>query len=95
MCMIYKQCNYSIWLLLYDFEFENVEIKQTWNLKLETLAKRSTPFLQELMYMGLSINKGGSGKYNFFWTFKENCHLTATFPEMFVLISYCPYPNLP
>ena len=29
MCMIYKQCNYSILLLLYDFEFENVEIKQT------------------------------------------------------------------
>ena len=26
--MIYKQCNYSILLLLYDFEFENVEIKQ-------------------------------------------------------------------
>ena len=36
-CMIYKQCNYSILLLLYDFEFENVEIKQTWNLKLENL----------------------------------------------------------
>ena len=34
MCMIYKQCNYSILLLLYDFEWENVEIKQTWNLKL-------------------------------------------------------------
>ena len=31
--MIYKQCTYSIVLLLYDFEFENVEIKQTWNLK--------------------------------------------------------------
>ena len=29
MCMIYKQYNYSILLLLYDFEFENVEIKQT------------------------------------------------------------------
>ena len=28
-CMIYKQCNYSILLLFYDFEFENVEIKQT------------------------------------------------------------------
>ena len=25
--MIYKQCNYSILLLLYDFEWENVEIK--------------------------------------------------------------------
>ena len=25
MSMIYKQCNYSILLLLYDFEFENVE----------------------------------------------------------------------
>ena len=36
MCMIYKQCNYSILLLLYDFEWENVEIKQTWNLKLHT-----------------------------------------------------------
>ena len=35
MCMIYEQCNYSILLLLYDFEMENVEIKQTWtNLKL-------------------------------------------------------------
>ena len=34
MCMIYKQCNYSILLLLYDFEYENVEIKT--NLKLET-----------------------------------------------------------
>ena len=34
--MIYKQCNNSILLLLYDFEWENVEIKQTWNLKLET-----------------------------------------------------------
>ena len=34
MRMIYKQCNYSIMLLLYDFEFENVEIKT--NLKLET-----------------------------------------------------------
>ena len=33
MCMIYEQCNYSILLLLYDFEMENVEIKQTWNLK--------------------------------------------------------------
>ena len=32
MCMIYKQCNYSILLLLYDFEFENVEINklETW-----------------------------------------------------------------
>ena len=29
MCMIYEQCNYSILLLLYDFEMENVEIKQT------------------------------------------------------------------
>ena len=35
MCTIYEQCNYSILLLLYDFEMENVEIKQTWNLKLE------------------------------------------------------------
>ena len=34
--MIYQQCNYFILLLLYDFEFENVEIKQTW--KLETLS---------------------------------------------------------
>ena len=34
MCMINKQCNYSILLLLYDFECENVEIKQTWNLKI-------------------------------------------------------------
>ena len=33
--MIYEQCNYSILLLLYNFEWENVEIKQTWNLKLE------------------------------------------------------------
>ena len=32
--MIYKQCNYYILLLLYDFECENVEIKQTWNLKI-------------------------------------------------------------
>ena len=32
--MIYKQCNYSILLLLYDFElFESVEIKQTSKLK--------------------------------------------------------------
>ena len=30
--MIYKQCNYYILLLLYDFEWEIVEIKQTWNL---------------------------------------------------------------
>ena len=29
MCMIYKQCNYYILLLLYDIEWENVEIKQT------------------------------------------------------------------
>ena len=29
MCMIYEQCNYYILLLLYDFEMENVEIKQT------------------------------------------------------------------
>ena len=36
MCMIYEQCNYFMLLLLYDFEMENVEIKQTWNLKLET-----------------------------------------------------------
>ena len=43
MCMIYKQCNYSNLLLLYDFEFENVEIKQTWNLKV-TVSKR-TDFL--------------------------------------------------
>ena len=35
--MIYKQCNYYILLLLYDFEWENVEIKQTWNLKLEDI----------------------------------------------------------
>ena len=41
MCMIYKQCNYSILLLLYDFEFENVEIKQTWNLKLENMTDLS------------------------------------------------------
>ena len=36
MCMIYKQCSYYILLLLYDFDwiFKNVEIKQTWNLKL-------------------------------------------------------------
>ena len=33
MCMIYEQCNYSILLLLYDFEMENVEIKQTWRKK--------------------------------------------------------------
>ena len=33
MCMIYKQCNYSILLLLYDFELENKT-----NLKLETNA---------------------------------------------------------
>ena len=31
--IIYQQCNYIL-LLLYDFEFENVEIKT--NLKLET-----------------------------------------------------------
>ena len=34
MRMIDKQCNYSILLLLYDFEFENVETwkrKKTWN----------------------------------------------------------------
>ena len=29
MCMIYEQCNCYILLLLYDFEMENVEIKQT------------------------------------------------------------------
>ena len=29
MYIIYKQCNYFILLLLYDFEWENVEIKQT------------------------------------------------------------------
>ena len=39
MCMIYKQCNYYILLLLYDFEWENVEIKQTWNLKLEEVSR--------------------------------------------------------
>ena len=33
MRMIYKQCNYSILLLWYDFEFGNVEIKT--NVKLE------------------------------------------------------------
>ena len=33
MFMIYEQCNYSILLLLYDFEMENVEIKQTWKLE--------------------------------------------------------------
>ena len=27
----------NISLLLYDFEFENFEIKQTWNLKLEII----------------------------------------------------------
>ena len=31
MRMIYKQCNYYILLLLYDFEFENVEIKTNLN----------------------------------------------------------------
>ena len=35
--LLYKQCNYSILLLLYDFEFENVEIKP--NLKLDGAAK--------------------------------------------------------
>ena len=30
-----------ILLLLYDFEFENVEIKQTWNLKLENMTDLS------------------------------------------------------
>ena len=29
MYMIYKQCNFFFFLPLYDFEFENVEIKQT------------------------------------------------------------------
>ena len=29
MCIIYKKCNFYILLLLYDFEMENVEIKQT------------------------------------------------------------------
>ena len=38
MIYMYKQCNYSILLLLYDFEFENVEIKQTWKLELENAA---------------------------------------------------------
>ena len=36
--MIYEQCNYSILLLLYDFEMENVEIKQ--NLKSLTYSLR-------------------------------------------------------
>ena len=34
--MIYQQCNYIL-LLLYDFEFENMEIKT--NLKLENSLK--------------------------------------------------------
>ena len=33
--MIYKQCNYYILLLLCDFEWQIVDIKQTWKLELE------------------------------------------------------------
>ena len=35
-------------------------------------------------HLGLSTNKGASGKYNDFWTFKEDCHLIATFSAIFV-----------
>ena len=32
---LFLQCNYSVLLLLYDFVFENVEIKTNLNLKPE------------------------------------------------------------
>ena len=54
MCMIYKQCIYYILLLLCDFEWENVEIKQ--NLKLENLIYFS--FLYKGVGQSHSVSNG-------------------------------------
>ena len=54
MCMIYEQCNYSILLLLYDFEMENVEIKQT-NLKHQKQPLKSISGTSQRLFFLLQI----------------------------------------
>ena len=89
--MIYKQCNYYILLLLYDFKFENVEIKQTWNLKLEninihawTIYILGARLLRSLARINVNILKLFLG--NSFYD--SSCYLRSDFWLQDILIPY-------